>query len=87
MNRDLSVILGIGVGIAIVGGLDDLFPLKAGIKLAAPRTADLLPLIEVIEQLFDAAQRGADDDIILLIRRHVPEFQPEAGGPIRAVAS
>ena len=59
----------------------------AGIKLAAPRTSDLLPLIDMIDQIFDAAWRGADDDVMALIRRHVPEFQPEAGGPIRAVAS
>jgi len=59
----------------------------AGIKLAAPRTADLLPLIDVMDQLFDAAQRGAEDEIKSLIRRHVPEFNPHAGGPIRAVAS
>ena len=59
----------------------------AGINLAAPRTAELLPLVDVIDQILDAAQRGADDDIVSLIRRHVPEFQPEAGGPIRAVAS
>lgn len=58
-----------------------------GIKLAAPRTADLEPLIDAIEQIFDAAQQGADGEIITLIRQHVPEFQPEAGGPIRAVAS
>jgi O-antigen biosynthesis protein WbqV len=59
----------------------------AGIKLAAPRTTELLPLIDVIEQMSDAARRGADDQIISLIHRHVPEFQPDAGGPIRAVAS
>ena len=59
----------------------------AGILLAAPRTADLLPLIDLIDQIFDAAQQGADDEILSLIRRHVPEYQPEAGGPIRAVAS
>jgi O-antigen biosynthesis protein WbqV len=59
----------------------------AGINLAAPRTAELLPLVDAIDQMLDAAKRGADDDIISLIRRHVPEFQPEAGGPIRAVAS
>ena len=59
----------------------------AGIKLAAPRTSDLLPLIDVIDQIFGAARRGADDDVMSLIRHQVPEFQPEAGGPIRAVAS
>ena len=59
----------------------------AGIKLAAPRTSDLLPLIDVIDQIFGAARRGADNDVISLIRQQVPEFQPEAGGPIRAVAS
>ena len=59
----------------------------AGIKLAAPRTAELQPLIGVLDQLINAAGQGADDEIISLIRRHVPEFQPEAGGPIRAVAS
>jgi O-antigen biosynthesis protein WbqV len=58
-----------------------------GIKLAAPRTTDLVHLIEIIDQIHEAAKLGADDDIISLIRRHVPEFQPEAGGPIRAVAS
>lgn len=58
-----------------------------GIKLAAPRTAELLPLIDVIDQLQAAAEQGADKDILVLIRRHVPEFRPEAGGPIRAVAS
>ena len=59
----------------------------AGIKLAAPRTSDLLPLSDVIDQIFGAARRGADDDVMSLIRHQVPEFQPEAGGPIRAVAS
>ena len=59
----------------------------AGIKLAAPRTSDLLPLTDVIDQIFGAARRGADDDVMSLIRHQVPEFQPEAGGPIRAVAS
>ena len=59
----------------------------AGIKLAAPRTSDLLPLIDVIDQIFGAARRGADADVMSLIRHQVPEFQPEAGGPIRAVAS
>ena len=59
----------------------------AGIKLAAPRTSDLLPLIDVIDQIFGAARRGEDDDVMSLIRHQVPEFQPEAGGPTRAVAS
>jgi O-antigen biosynthesis protein WbqV len=59
----------------------------AGILLAAPRTAELASLTRVIDQLVAAAKRGEDDAIIALIRRHVPEYQPEAGGPIRAVAS
>jgi len=44
-------------------------------------------LTDVIDQIFGAARRGADDDVMSLIRHQVPEFQPEAGGPIRAVAS
>ena len=59
----------------------------SGINLAAPRTVQMQSLTEVIEQLMTAAQEGNEDDIIALIRLHVPEFQPEAGGPIRAVAS
>ena len=59
----------------------------SGINLAAPRTVQMQSLTKVIEQLMTAAQEGNEDDIIALIRLHVPEFQPEAGGPIRAVAS
>ncbi len=58
----------------------------AGIMLAAPRTAELAPLIGMIDRLVGAAQDGRTDDIAAQIRRHVPEYQPEAGGPIRAVA-
>jgi O-antigen biosynthesis protein WbqV len=59
----------------------------AGILLAAPRTAELTPLTETIEALVAAARQGDDTAIIDLLRSHVPEYQPEAGGPIRAVAS
>jgi len=58
-----------------------------GILLAAPRTAELAPLGAVIDALVAAARDGDVDEIIALIRRNVPEYQPEAGGPIRAVAS
>ncbi len=58
-----------------------------GILLAAPRTAELAPLDAVIDELVAAALAGDDDGIIALIRGHVPEYQPEAGGPIRVVAS
>jgi O-antigen biosynthesis protein WbqV len=57
-----------------------------GILLAAPRTADLAALTGVIDRLVAAASDGDVDEIAALIRRHVPEYQPEAGGPIRAVA-
>lgn len=59
----------------------------AGISLAAPRLAELVPLVDVIDQIQDAARNGADENIMALLRRHVPEYQPDAGGPIRAVAS
>lgn len=59
----------------------------AGILLAAPRTAELASLIEIVETLAAAARKGDEATITDLLRRHVPEYQPEAGGPIRAVAS
>ncbi|NKB20058.1 MAG: NAD-dependent epimerase/dehydratase family protein [Alphaproteobacteria bacterium] len=59
----------------------------AGIMLAAPRTIDLQTLSKQIDEITAAAQAGNLDEIIALIRAYVPEFQPEAGGPIRAVAS
>jgi FlaA1/EpsC-like NDP-sugar epimerase len=59
----------------------------AGILLAAPRTAELDPLSEIIESLVAAARDGDETAIIDLLRKHVPEYRPEAGGPIRAVAS
>ena len=58
-----------------------------GIMLAAPRTAAIAPLDSLIDQLAAVAMRGENDEIVALIRHHVPEYQPEAGGPIRAVAS
>jgi len=59
----------------------------AGIMLAAPRTIDLETLTTQIDGITAAANTGDIDEIIALIRAYVPEFQPEAGGPIRAVAS
>lgn len=59
----------------------------AGIMLAAPRTIDLETLTTQIDGITAAANTGDIDEIIALIRAYVPEFQPEASGPIRAVAS
>jgi O-antigen biosynthesis protein WbqV len=58
-----------------------------GIMLAAPRTTSLEILTAQLDALIEAARKGDDEAIISLIRDHVPEYQPEAGGPIRAVAS
>jgi len=58
-----------------------------GILLAAPRTAELAPLGAVIDGLVAAARAGDEAAIIAQIRAHVPEYQPESGGPIRVVAS
>tara|TARA_B100000676_G_scaffold313542_1_gene396907 strand:- start:8116 stop:10020 length:1905 start_codon:yes stop_codon:yes gene_type:complete len=58
-----------------------------GILLAAPRTIDLTTLSKQIDEIVEAAKAGHSDEIFSLIRAYVPEFQPEAGGPIRAVAS
>jgi len=58
-----------------------------GIMLAAPRTIDVETLLKQIYELTAAASAGDVDDIIALMRTYVPEFQPEAGGPIRAIAS
>jgi len=59
----------------------------AGIMLAAPRTIELKALSTQIDKIMAAASAGDIDEIIALIRAYVPEFQPEAGGPIRIVAS
>lgn len=59
----------------------------AGILLAAPRTAELAPLTGAIESLVAAARDGDEAAITDQLRQHVPEYRPEAGGPIRAVAS
>lgn len=56
------------------------------IMLAAPRTPGLEAVSALIDELTAAAQAGDEDAIVSLIRRHVPEFNPEAGGPIRVVA-
>ena len=58
----------------------------AGILLAAPRTAGLEEVNALIDELTAAARAGNDDAIIAAIRRYVPEYNPEAGGPIRIVA-
>jgi O-antigen biosynthesis protein WbqV len=58
-----------------------------GIMLAAPRTIDLKTLSTQIDEITASAKAGDIDEIIALIRAYVPEFQPEAGGAIRAVAS
>ncbi len=50
-----------------------------GILLAAPRTADLKELVAAIGALSTAARVGDDDEIRTLIRRNVPEYQPEQG--------
>ncbi len=50
-----------------------------GILLAAPRTANLEQLNPVIDALSTAARIGDDDELSALIRRHVPEYQPEQG--------
>ncbi len=59
----------------------------AGIMLAAPRTINLQTLSQQIDEITAAANKDNIDEIIALIRAYVPEYQPEAGGPIRAVAS
>jgi len=58
-----------------------------GIMLAAPRTGEKEAVAEFINRLVAAARENDTDRIIELIRAHVPEFQPETGGPIRIVAS
>ena len=58
----------------------------AGILLAAPRTVGLAEVNALIDELTEAARAGNDDAIIAVIRRYVPEYNPEAGGPIRIVA-
>jgi FlaA1/EpsC-like NDP-sugar epimerase len=59
----------------------------AGILLAAPRTAPLDSLAPLLDGLADSARAGDDARIAALIAQHVPEYQPEAGGHIRVVAS
>jgi FlaA1/EpsC-like NDP-sugar epimerase len=58
----------------------------ARIFLAAPRTAGIDAVSALIDELIEAARAGDDDAIIAAIRLHVPEYIPEAGGPIRIVA-
>jgi len=50
-----------------------------GILLAAPRTADRVALTSLLDALAKAARVGDEDEIRSLIRRHVPEYQPEQG--------
>ncbi len=56
------------------------------ILLASPRTPGLNAVGALIDELSEAAQAGDEEAIIALIRRYVPEYTPEAGGPIRVVA-
>ena len=57
-----------------------------GIMLAAPRTIDLKSLSQQIDEVVNAATAGDTGQIVVLISRYVPEFQPEAVGRVMAVA-
>lgn len=57
-----------------------------GIMLAAPRTIDLQLLLKQIDEVVAAATAGNSQEIVLLISKYVPEFQPEAGDRVMAVA-
>ena len=54
--------------------------------LAAPRTIDLKSLSQQIDEVVNAATAGDTGQIVVLISRYVPEFQPEAVGRVMAVA-
>ena len=57
-----------------------------GIMLAAPRTIDLQSLSQQIDEVVAAATAGNAREIVSLISKYVPEFQPRANDRVMATA-
>jgi O-antigen biosynthesis protein WbqV len=58
----------------------------AGIRLAAPRTADRALIARAIDELAAAARLGDDAQCRDIIRRLVPEYRPTEAEPLAATA-